>query len=83
MPSLVNRIVRDAVTSRLKTVANMSGRERKTMGSNLALILAAAATFSDLLDRSTREDLLSEIIVLGHHVDICEHDVVISDKQES
>lgn len=71
MPSAVNHLVRDAVTSRLVQIAMKPVGEAERKNAALAAFLAASCAYGESLELSTKERLLCELVVLGHHYEIC------------
>lgn len=80
-PKVTNHIVRDALLAYLhrpapapSKIANESAEDSKP-GPNkqprYLTYLSATASFADDVEPTTREELLSDLVIVGHHPKIC------------
>lgn len=80
-PQVVNTVVRDALlahvvrgkASSLKQQNGTSDDHQPTRNTQprLMAFLSASVSFSDDVDTFKREELLSDLVILGHHPSIC------------
>jgi len=71
-PQLVNRIVKESLTELLtsdkpKTTVNLGQETPAYKQVRLSAFLSSTTAIADDVDLSTRENFLTELIVLGHH----------------
>ncbi|THH11230.1 hypothetical protein EW146_g8121, partial [Bondarzewia mesenterica] len=81
LPKVVNSVVRDALTAHLvrrkgapsKAQNGLTENEKPSINvqTRLAAFLSTCASFSDEVDECLRDDLLSDLIILGHQPSIC------------
>ncbi|KAF8883249.1 armadillo-type protein [Infundibulicybe gibba] len=71
-PQLTNKIVSDALTAYLSRPIQSSPDENvRSKHSQLSNILFSITPFDDGIDQDTREVLVAELVILGHHPAVC------------
>lgn len=80
-PQLLNRIIRESLAaslsrdkpapSKVKDVGEETQEAPSHKQARLSAYLFAAGSISDDIDLSIRENLMAELVVLGHHSAIC------------
>lgn len=80
-PQLTNRVIRDALTTFVSRgtplpkpgAAGSADEAPKPWNkhSRLSTLISSAVSFDDTLELSIREDIIVELITLGHHHLIC------------
>lgn len=77
-PQLINRVIRDALTTFVsrgtpspKPTSTDEAPKPWNKHSRLSTLISSAVSFDDNLELSVREDIIVELIILGHHHLIC------------